>query len=241
MLIKSSYWLYIALLGACLLTPLEVYAGVTAERTRVIFHEGEREASLAVVNQNPYPVIVQVWSDNGDLDSAPETANAPIIPLPAVFRLNPLQQRSLRLLFTGQRLPQDRESLYWLNLYEIPPRPSEELAAGESRLTVTLRTQMKLIYRPKGLQPTVEHAPSRLIFRQDRGTLRVENPTPYVITLVAVEVRQDSKSLPVQGGLIAPFSQRELPLPRSQPIDSKVHFSWIDDDGNHKQGQSRLY
>ncbi len=33
-------------------------AGVTAEPTRLVFVEGQREASLLLVNQNPYPVLL---------------------------------------------------------------------------------------------------------------------------------------------------------------------------------------
>ncbi len=127
-------------------------AGVTAERTRLVFVEGQREASLLLVNQNPYPVLVQAWVDDGALDGEPDTALAPFLPLPPVFRLEPGRQRSLRLLATGQAQARDRESLYWLNIYEIPPQATAE-AAGRPRLTVTLRTQMKVLYRPHGLHP----------------------------------------------------------------------------------------
>ncbi len=96
-------------------------AGVTAERTRLVFVEGQREASLLLVNQNPYPVLVQAWVDDGALDGEPDTALAPFLPLPPVFRLEPGRQRSLRLLATGQAQARDRESLYWLNIYETPP------------------------------------------------------------------------------------------------------------------------
>lgn len=159
----SSSWLRAALLGLAIVAGTSAHAGVTAERTRVIFEQGKRETSLALVNQNSYPVIVQTWIDDGDLDSAPQTAQAPIMPLPPVFRLNPGQQRSLRLLHTGEKLPTDRESLYWLNLYEIPPQSNEPLAEGQSRLTVTLRTQMKVISRPHSLAKDAEEAPRQLV------------------------------------------------------------------------------
>ncbi|HEX7991187.1 MAG TPA: fimbria/pilus periplasmic chaperone, partial [Stenotrophomonas sp.] len=46
-------------------------AGVTAERTRVIFPQGQREVSLVLANQNDYPVMVQTWVDDGDPNSGP--------------------------------------------------------------------------------------------------------------------------------------------------------------------------
>ncbi|MDF3865072.1 molecular chaperone [Pseudomonas denitrificans (nom. rej.)] len=230
-----------ALLGLALLTGASAHAGVTAERTRVIFDEGKREASLALANQNSYPVIVQAWIDDGEIDSSPETAQAPIMPLPPVFRLNPGQQRSLRLLYTGVALPQDRESLYWLNLYEIPPQSSEPLAEGQSRLTVTLRTQMKVIYRPRALVKDAEEAPRKLLFRKAGNVVQVENPTAYFITLAGAEARQGNAGSLLPPELLPPFSQRTLsptqPLPASP---GEVRYLWIDDSGNSQQGTAPL-
>lgn len=229
------------LLGLLLLSHGSL-AGVTAERTRVVFHEGQREASLSLVNQNTYPVIVQTWIDDGAIDSTPEVAQAPIIPIPPIFRLNPNQQRSLRLLYTEQMLPKDRESLYWLNLYEIPPQPPEPLIEGQSRLTVTLRTQMKVIYRPKGLNPDIGSIPANLITFQKIGDgLLIENPTPYVITLSSIETGQSHLSM-TEGPLL-PFSKFMLALPSNSNSNSnskKIKFTWIDDDGNIRSGESKL-
>jgi len=230
-----------ALLGLALVAGAQAHAGVTAERTRVIFDEGQREASLALVNQNSYPVIVQAWIDDGELESAPQTAEAPIMPLPPVFRLNPGQQRSLRLLYTGQALPGDRESLYWLNLYEIPPQINEPLGEGQSRLTVTLRTQMKVIYRPRALAKVAESAPRELRFRRVGDAVQVDNPTPYFITLAGAEVRQGNAGTPLPAELLPPFSQRTLSPTQALPAGAAdVRYVWIDDGGNSQQGDSTL-
>ena len=230
-----------ALLGLAVLVGANAYAGVTAERTRVIVTEGQREASLALVNQNRYPVIVQTWVDDGDLDAAPQTAQAPIMPLPPVFRLDPGQQRSLRLLYTSEPLPTDRESLYWLNLYEIPPQPGEALADGQARLTVTLRTQMKVIHRPRSLVNDAEEAPRRLVFRRAGKQVQVENPTAYFITLAGADVRQGEAGSPLPGGLLPPFSQRTLTPTRALPASGgEVRYLWIDDGGNSQPGRSPL-
>lgn len=237
----SNRLLGTALLMLGLLAGPAALAGVTAERTRIIFDEGQRETSLLLVNQNSYPVIVQTWIDDGDLESAPDTAQAPIMPLPPVFRLNPQQQRSLRLLHTGQALPKDRESLYWLNLYEIPPQSNEPLAEGQTRLTVTLRTQMKVIYRPSALRKDAEEAPRQLVFRRHGGSVQVENPTPYFITLAGAEVRQGSASLPLPGELLVPFSQHTLTPPQALPASAgEVRYLWIDDGGNSQTGETTL-
>ncbi len=139
---------------------------------------------MLLVNQNPYPVLVQAWVDDGALDGEPDTALAPFLPLPPVFRLEPGRQRSLRLLATGQAQARDRESLYWLNIYEIPA--SHRRGRWPARLTVTLRTQMKVLYRPHGLHPHAEDAAAELGFALRDETLRVDNPTPYFVSLAGL-------------------------------------------------------
>ncbi|MEW3693278.1 molecular chaperone [Pseudomonas aeruginosa] len=230
----------LALLAMLCLAPASE-AGVTAERTRLVFVEGQREASLLLVNQNPYPVLVQVWVDDGALDGEPDTAQAPFLPLPPVFRLEPGRQRSLRLLATGQAQAGDRESLYWLNIYEIPPQATAE-AAGRPRLTVTLRTQMKVLYRPHGLHPHAEDAVAELGFALRDETLRVDNPTPYFVSLAGLAVEVGGKRAELPGTLLAPRSQRRLGLPGhvDEGTRGEVAFDWIDDNGVSRRERKAL-
>lgn len=219
---------------------LQACAGVTAERTRLILEQGQREVSLALVNQNTYPVLVQTWIDDGAVDAEPDTAEAPFMPLPAVFRLEPGQQRSVRVLATGQTLSSDRESLYWLNLYEIPPRTDAKPGDGQARLTVTLRTQMKVIYRPTALKADAERAPEQLRFTRTDNSVQVENPTPYYITLADLSVR--GRTITSLGGAtLAPFSRHRFATVAASPRpDDEVAYQWIDDGGNDQLATSRL-
>ncbi|AUA35427.1 molecular chaperone [Pseudomonas sp. SGAir0191] len=212
-------------------------AGVTAERTKVIVHEGQRETSLALVNQNAYPVVVQTWVDNGDLAVTPDTASAPIMPLPPMFRLEPQQQRSVRLVTTGRVLAQDRESLYWLNVYEIPPRPTEVLDEGATRLTITLRTQLKVIYRPQGLSSKAERAPSHLVVIAEGRSVQLRNPTPFYISLSHAQIGEGKGSIVLDAPLLAPFSTQRQTAPATVPSDATFRFSWLDDDGNAHNGE----
>ncbi|QKL00490.1 fimbria/pilus periplasmic chaperone [Pseudomonas sp. NY5710] len=212
-------------------------AGVTAERTRVIVREGQRDTSLALVNQNAYPVVVQAWVDNGELNVTPDTATAPIMPLPPMFRLEPRQQRSLRLVTTGQAFAQDRESLYWLNVYEIPPRPREALGEGSTRLTITLRTQLKVIYRPQGLSKKAETAPLQLVVKAQGRTVQLHNPTPFYISLAQAEIGDGKRSIVLDAPLLTPFSTQRQTVGGNVPSDATFHYTWLDDDGNAQTGE----
>jgi len=50
----------------------------------------------------------------------PEYEKSPFVILPAVFRMQPAGIQSLRVFYNGAALPSNKESVVWLNLYEIP-------------------------------------------------------------------------------------------------------------------------
>ena len=226
--------------GVLLLTCGSAMAGVTAERTRVISPQGQREVSLVLANQNDYPVVVQTWVDDGSPDSGPDEAEAPIIPLPAMFQLATGQLQSLRLLFVGPAPAEDRESLYWLNFLEIPPNGPAAQESDSTRLTVTMRTQMKVIYRPTALKAGAGQAAGKLAFRLEGARLFAVNPTPFFVTLSGLALCNGQPATVAAEGLLAPFS--DVPIVDTVPgcvrQDTVVQFNWIDDDGNSQSGRA---
>jgi chaperone protein EcpD len=218
-------------------------AGVTAESTRVIFSTGAMERSLQLVNVNAYPVIVQAWVDNGELDSVPEESKSPIIPLPPIFRMNRGDQTSLRLIYSGEPLADDRESVFWLNLYEIPPNATD-LPPESELLTVTMRTQMKVFVRPEKLPFPADEMPGRLAFslktEAGKPRLTIANPTPYFATISALQVTGAGVAQEGKVDMISPFSEATLDLdafPAAAAGTADIRFSVIGDDGNQVSGK----
>lgn len=246
---SSKAWLRWKAGGLLCLLCGSCWAGLMAESTRVVFAAGSAEQSLQLVNTNPYPVVVQAWVDDGGLESGPDTASAAdaaVMPIPPIFRLNPQAQISLRLIATGVPLPADRESLFWLNLYEIPPRPGD-LPADAQTLTVTLRTQMKLFMRPAKLPSPVEKVPEQLRFSlvptKDGQGLRIDNPSPYYATFRALElVCAGELAQPLTADMVAPqaWETLDLPLP-CEAEAAEVRFLLVDDDGKPVAGRAELW
>ncbi|NHR04860.1 molecular chaperone [Chromobacterium haemolyticum] len=225
-------------------------AGLLAESTRVVFAAGSAEQSLQLVNLNPYPVVVQAWVDDGRLESGPDAvgaAEAAVMPIPPIFRLNPKAQISLRLIATGVPLPADRESLFWLNLYEIPPARTD-LPADSQTLTVTLRTQMKLFMRPAKLTSSVEDLPGLLSFALEQGVgglrLRIDNPSPYYATFRSLEVAcAGGEAQAPAADMLAPRTGETLVLAAPLPCAAEaveVRFLLVGDDGNPVAGRAAL-
>lgn len=206
---------------------------MTAERTRVIFPQDKREVSLMLANLNPYPVITQVWVNDGQPGNTPESAKAPVMPLPPVFHMDPQQTQTLRLLQLGEKLPSDRESLYWLNIHEVPPAKDGPSGEDSTQVTVTMQTQMKLILRPPKLSQSLERTARSLQFRMDGDRMTVINDGPHYISLAYLQSDTGLTPFDLEDGTLAPFSTNTLRLPEqdAQSAPMQLRYGWIDDDG----------
>ena len=155
--------------------------GVTVGGTRVIYNGGKKEASLSVTNTDTNPYLIQSWAEtqNGGAEKAP------FIVTPPLFRLDGNQQNLLRIVRTGGSLPEDRESLYWLNIKSIPAGSKKE---GANTLQIAVKTRIKLLYRPQGLKGVPEDVAGKLTWSQSGTQLSVNNPTPFVMNFQQVKV-----------------------------------------------------
>lgn len=227
MRVRSARRALTALLTLCLLLPAQ--ASVVIQTTRVIYPAQAREVAVALVNKADHPALVQAWVDDGTVDARPENSRAPFVLLPPVFRLAPQQGQSLRISQQGlSALPSDRESLFWLNVLDIPPKPA---AGTQNYLQMAIRSRIKLFYRPASLPGNAQQAAGQLQARQQGHTLTLYNPSPYHITLSQLEgenARQQRTPLAVE--MLAPFASLQHTLPDSQPL-RQVHYRTIDDYG----------
>jgi P pilus assembly chaperone PapD len=232
-------------LGVLMLLSCSVKAGVMVESSRVVFSADDRERSLMLSNSNDYPVVVQTWIDHGKPDGTPETAkDIPVMPLPGIFRLEPGEKKNLRLLATQIKQPQDRESLYWLNVYEIPPTDAH-LPPGVAAVNVAVRLQLKMFFRPNNLKPDVDSLSQKQQFSIIRTpgviAMKVLNPTPYYATFSSAQVKGTAGSYPVDIGMIPPFGNKMIEIDSSangQP--ESISYTVINDDGNNVAGTKSL-
>lgn len=148
-----------------LMSALPAFAVVNIEGARVILHNSEISTSLMLSNSEKQRTLVQVWSDKGDPLIPPERATTPLIAVPPVFSMKPGEERSLRLLLTSrQGFSNDKESLLWLNVYQIPPNTAEMTRHTQS-VVLPLRLRLKVFIRPAGLDDPTESDGEQLRFR----------------------------------------------------------------------------
>lgn len=129
------------------LISVQSYAGIMPSQSRIVYHQLDRAQAIMLANTNDYPVIVQTWIDKGE--GSPDSPNIPFISIPPVTQLASGDMKGVRIIYTQALIPQDRESLFWLNMYEVPPEKKGTIS--ENSMLVTMNTQIKLFYRPKGV------------------------------------------------------------------------------------------
>ena len=179
-LVKQSFLPMAGGLLAGVLSIQQVQAAVALDRTRVVFNGGEKSTILSISNENKQlPYLAQGWVE----DAQGNKITTPLTVLPPLQRLEPgaKSQIKVQALPAANLLAQDRETLFYFNLREIPPKSEKP-----NTLQLALQTRIKLFYRPKALSNTEGAAPwqEKLTLTKLGDKYQVNNPTPYYITIV---------------------------------------------------------
>ena len=143
-------------------------------------------------------------------------------------------------------LPKDRESVFWFNVLEVPPKPDAAKAANQSLLQLAFRTRIKLFYRPEGLSGISSDAPLALKWSwatsEGKAALRVDNPTPYYVSFSSGDLEANGKRYPLDMTMIAPFSNDVIKVNgmSGRTSSAKEHFFAINDFGGSIEGNANL-
>ena len=68
-------------------------------------------------------------------------------------------------------LPQDRESVYWVNVKAIPSQNEEN--EGKNVLQIAVRTSHQAFYRPAGLKGDIKSSPGELRFTRNGKQIKL--------------------------------------------------------------------
>ncbi|MDV9043864.1 fimbria/pilus periplasmic chaperone [Stenotrophomonas sp. RAC2] len=218
-------------------------AGVVISGTRVVFPAEKREVSLRLENNGEIPSLVQAWIDNGEGKvSDAGAAKVPFLIRPPIFRIDGGRSQVLRLVHSGEPMPQDRESLYYFNVLDVPANKASASAGSAPEIRLIVRTQLKLFYRPKGLsREGAQQAPKKLkwsVVRDDRGwALQADNPTAYHVAVA--DITAGSK---VAADVAPPFTTTSYRLTQTQynALGTHITFSYTNDHGALHQVKAPL-
>lgn len=166
-------------------------AAIALDRTRVIFDGEQSSVSLNITNKNKeLPYLAQGWVE----DAHGNKITTPLMVLPPLQRVEPGEQSQIKIqaLPAAGALKQDRETLYYFNLREIPPKSKKP-----NSLQIALQTHIKLFYRPAAIAMSQNAAPpqEQLTLSRQGDQYVVNNPTPYYVTIVDVSTKKEGEGV----------------------------------------------
>jgi P pilus assembly chaperone PapD len=202
-------------------------AAIVLQATRVIFDASNKEATMLVRNDGMEEALIQSWMASSD-----DKDDAPFALVPPLARIPPQSSQLLRILYEGSGLPEDRESVAWLYVQDIPRNP-----ASENVLQLAVRHAVKVFYRPRGLKGNVADAPRALIWRRVSGpdgtAIEVTNPTSFHVSMVGIRTGDGDRAYTLADGqMIGPQGTHRFPLNAAAVSDDLlVNFTSINDYG----------
>ncbi|MCG3100567.1 fimbria/pilus periplasmic chaperone [Enterobacter sp. DRP3] len=181
------------------------HAAIALDRTRVIFDGSNTSLTLSISNQNKtLPYLAQSWVE----DAKGNKIESPLMALPPLQRVEPGAKSQIKLQSTGSAmLAQDKETLFYFNVREIPPKSTKP-----NTLQIALQTRIKLFYRPASLALNSGDIPQKaLTLTRSGDRYVVNNPTGYYVTFVHAAPSEKAEDVAAfKADMVAPKSSMTL-------------------------------
>lgn len=222
------------LLASVSVFALNASADIVISGTRIIYPESAKDVTVSMDNRGTRPLLVQTWLDDGRDSTNPQELKLPFIVTPPVSRVEPQKGQTVRITWLGQTLPKDKESLFWFNVLEVPPKAKE--SDNQSMLQLAFRTRIKLFFRPTGLKGEPTEAAKNIKWSQTRQgqkvVLSAKNDSPYYVSLASASLISGGKRYEIETHYIEPFSSQTMNV-KNAPLtgNSKITWQAINDYG----------
>jgi len=186
-------------------------AALTISSTRIVYESSQRSASVVIANPSQRAFAAQAWINTLADDT---TTAVPFVTSPTLFRLAAGKQQSVQISGLPNDLPEDRESLFFFNLQEVP----QAVDSQRNALNIALRTRIKLFYRPAAVQGNPANQLDQLqlsrTVRNGKARLTLRNPTPYHYTFSRLDLIKGKQQKAVPGvDMLPPMAELSYALP----------------------------
>ncbi|MBD7971480.1 fimbrial chaperone [Escherichia whittamii] len=232
---------------SALLTSAPVFADIVISGTRIIYDSNKKDVSVRLENKGNRPLLVQNWLDTGDDNADPSQIKVPFASTPPVSRIEPKRGQTIKIAYTSATpLPSDRESVFWFNVLEVPPKISNNTSENNNMLQLAFRTRIKLFYRPSGLQGESFEAPTKIKWQvtsqQGKAFVQANNPTAYYVSFNQISLDANGKKYSVEASMVAPFGQAEFAVKglNNSVSTGKITYQAISDFGGMIDGSASL-
>lgn len=206
---------------------LPAHAGIVIYGTRIIYPAENKEVMVQLMNQGNRSSLVQAWIDDGDTSLPPEKIQVPFMLTPPVAKVGANSGQQIKIRIMPNRLPTNKESIFYLNILDIPPNSPED--EGKNALKFAMQNRIKFFYRPVGVASVNKETFKKLRVNNSSNGLVIKNDSANWVTIS--DVKANSVKVNYETIMIAPQE--------SQRVDVKNHNanSWqltiIDDHGNY--------
>ncbi|WP_431295529.1 fimbrial biogenesis chaperone [Rahnella sp. PAMC 25559] len=196
--------------------------GVSLGATRLIYPADKSQTAIKIFNNDKKNnFLVQSWVTDKHGNKIDD-----FIVTPPLFVLNANTDSVLRIVYAGDknRLPNDREELFYFNAKVIPSLSKEEQDLNNS-LLVSITTKIKLFIRPNNLNGESSDAAKKLDCKFEDKTLQIKNTSQYYVNMVNVSINNKEVS---KAETISPFGNVSIAI---KSPGSEVKYSFINDYG----------
>ena len=187
-----------------------VQASVAPDRTRVIFNGDKKSVVVTLRNDSSTsPFLAQSWIE----DTGRHKFSEPFVLLPPLQRIEPMSkgQVKIQLISAAPALPQDRESMFFYVVREIPQESSNKNA---SSMQLALQSRIKVFYRPAAVVKQLDELHPwqyKTTLTRIGDRYQVNNPTTWFVVLVDARDRKGGKGAQGFKSLsVPPFSNQTL-------------------------------
>lgn len=199
--------------------------------TRFIYSEDSAEITIQMTNTGNYPSLAQVWLDEGNPEKLPEEISTPFIISPPIARVDAGNGQSLRIKKTVDKniVATDRESMWWLNILDIPSADKNSVTDNSAVLNLAIRSRFKFFWRPSGLGDR-QNAENKIKIIANQRDITLVNPTPFFITVADI-VTSSGHGLINEGVMVAPKSRTTINAKQQVGQGESVVLQAISDYG----------
>ena len=218
------------LFSAALSVSHSALADIVISGTRVLYPQSAKDVTVNMENRGNKPLLVQTWLDDGRDTTNPQELKLPFIVTPPVSRVDPAKGQTVRITWLGQAMPQDKETMYWFNVLEVPPKAKG--AESENVLQLAFRTRIKMFFRPDGLKGDPSVAAGKLKWSQQNATLVARNDSPYYVSIAKIDATVNGKKVLVEPHYVEPFASQTYTIKEAASARiSKLTYAAINDFG----------
>lgn len=208
--------------------PVGWCAGFGIDATRVILQQRSGTESVSIRNTSETPYLVR----SVVLDDEWKPVKGLAVN-PSVVRLDANGNAVLRVVYSPEMaLPQDRESVFYFHSTVVASGAQAEQPSdlNNGAVKIAMGTRIKLFVRPPGISAPKKETFAKLVISKEGEGIKVDNPTPYYVTLVGVTVDDHKVEIPRDSHMVAPFGSQTYALSEKLPME-KVVWSIINDVG----------